>query len=121
VEACSGLRSIVSLAAVGAVLAWAADMSNGRRIALVALTTPIAIATNGFRIAATGVAAEFFGPQIASGRWHTFTGWVTFVVSLAILLQAQRALARARWLSVPSTSARAGAAAGTVAPRVASS
>jgi exosortase len=97
-EACSGLRSIVSLAAVGVVLAWAADMSRPRRAVLVALTTPIAIATNGLRIAVTGLATEVWGPEIATGRWHTFTGWVTFVVSLAILLQAQRSLARFRWI-----------------------
>jgi exosortase len=97
-EACSGLRSIVSLAAVAVVLAWAADMSLPRRAALVALTTPIAIVTNGLRIAATGLATEFWGPEIASGRWHTFTGWVTFVVSVVILLHAQRGLARLRWI-----------------------
>jgi exosortase len=119
-EACSGLRSIVSLAALGVVLAWAAEMSTGRRIALVALTTPVAIATNGLRIAATGIATEFLGPQIASGRWHTFTGWVTFVASLAVLLQVQRALARAHWIRVPPASARPGAAP-TVAPGAASS
>jgi len=65
---------------------------------VVALTPPIAIVTNGLRIAATGVAAEYWGPEIVSGRWHTFTGWVTFVVSLIVLFQAQRALARAPWI-----------------------
>jgi exosortase/archaeosortase family protein len=57
------------------------------------LTLPIAIVMNGFRIAATGIACETWGPHVASGGWHTFTGWVTFVVSTFLLIQAGRALA----------------------------
>src|SRR5262249_47106063 len=92
-EACSGLRSIVSLAAIGAMLAWAGDQSLWRRAAIVMLTLPIAIVMNGLRIAATGIACETWGPHVASGGWHTFTGWVTFVVSTFLLIQAGRALA----------------------------
>ena len=88
-EACSGLRSLVSLAAVAAVLAWAGERSAVRRAALVLLTVPIAIAMNGLRIAATGLACEAWGSQVASGSWHTFTGWITFVVSTVVLVQAQ--------------------------------
>jgi exosortase len=95
-EACSGLRSLVSLAAVGAVLAWAAERSAFRRALLVLLTIPIAIAMNGLRIAATGLACEAWGSHVASSGWHTFTGWITFVVSTAALVQAQRMLGRSR-------------------------
>src|SRR5262249_26822774 len=93
-EACSGLRSIVSLAAIGALLAWASQRSAWRRAALVMLTLPIAVVMNGLRIAATGIACETWGPHVASGGWHTFTGWVTFVVSTWLLVQAGKALAR---------------------------
>jgi exosortase len=90
-EACSGLRSIVSLAAIGVLLAWT-DPSWPRRLAIVASTLPVAIVMNGLRIAATGIAAETWGPRFASGSWHTFTGWITFVISIAVLMQLQRAL-----------------------------
>jgi exosortase len=93
-EACSGLRSIVSLAAIGALLAWASERSTWRRAALVMLTLPIAIVMNGLRIAATGIACETWGAHVASGGWHTFTGWVTFVVSTFLLVQAGKAMAR---------------------------
>jgi exosortase len=93
-EACSGLRSIVSLAAIGALLAWASERSAWRRAAIVSLTLPIAIVMNGLRIAATGIACETWGPHMASGGWHTFTGWVTFVVSTFVLIQAGHAIAR---------------------------
>jgi exosortase len=104
-EACSGLRSIVSLAAIGALLAWAIERSAWRRAAIVMLTLPIAIVMNGLRIAATGIACETWGPHMASGGWHTFTGWVTFVISTFVLVQLGNAIAR--FDSQPSLSPRA--------------
>jgi len=92
-EACSGLRSIISLAAISVLLAWM-EPSLPRRIAIVALSLPVAIVMNGFRIAATGVACETWGPKAASGSWHTFSGWITFVVSVAVLVQLQRLMSR---------------------------
>jgi exosortase len=92
-EACSGLRSIISLAAISVLLAWT-EPTLLRRIAIVALSLPVAIVMNGFRIAATGVACETWGPKAASGSWHTFSGWITFVVSVAVLMQLQRLMAR---------------------------
>ena len=94
-EACSGLRSLVSLAAIGAVFAWASERTVWRRALLVLLTVPIAIAMNGLRIAATGLMCETWGPQYASGGWHEFTGWITFVVSTFLLLQIGKAMS---WL-----------------------
>jgi exosortase len=96
-EACSGLRSLVSLGAIGVLLAWATQSSMVMRIAIIVATVPIAIAMNGLRIAATGVACEIWGGDVASGGWHTFTGWVTFVVSLWLLVQSSRALTRFGW------------------------
>jgi len=93
-DACSGLRSLVSLGALGVLIAWATPTSPARRAAIVAAAVPIAIAMNGLRIAATGIACEIWGREMASGGWHTFTGWVTFVVSLWLLVQSSRAMAR---------------------------
>jgi exosortase len=94
-NACSGLRSIVSLAAIGGLLAWT-EQSWPRRIALVIATLPIAIVANGLRIAATGVACETWGGQAARDPWHTIAGWLTFVVSVVALIALQRALTPAR-------------------------
>jgi exosortase len=99
-EACSGLRSIVSLGAISVLLAWT-DPSFPRRLAIVAASLPIAIVMNGFRIAATGLACEAWGPKAASGSWHTFTGWVTFLISVFVLVQLQRAMARVRLTTSP--------------------
>lgn len=90
-EACSGLRSLVSLAAIGGLLAWA-QPSWPRRAAIVAASLPIAIVMNGLRIAATGLAVESWGPRVAAGGWHTFSGWVTFLLSLLVLAHIHRLL-----------------------------
>jgi len=92
-EACSGLRSAISLAAIGVLLA-STQPTWPRRIALVAAAVPIAIVVNGLRIAATAVATEEWGADAATGAWHTFGGWITFIGSVAILIALQRAIAQ---------------------------
>ncbi|MEO8225630.1 MAG: exosortase/archaeosortase family protein [Gammaproteobacteria bacterium] len=94
VEACSGLRSAVSLISVAALLAWATGGSAGRRLFLIAAAIPIAVFMNGMRVAATGAASETWGVGMTVGTWHTATGWATFVLSLAALLATERWLSR---------------------------
>ena len=94
-EACSGLRSIVSLAAIGGLLAWT-ETSWTRRSAIVGASLPVAIVMNGLRIAATGLACERWSSRAASGPWHTFSGWVTFLVAVFVLAQLPRALSRSK-------------------------
>jgi exosortase len=89
-EACSGLRSAVSLAGVAALLAWSGGESILRGAAFVLSAVPIAVVTNGLRVAATGAACEFWSREAARGGWHTMTGWVTFTVSLLLLAAVWR-------------------------------
>jgi exosortase len=89
-EACSGLRSLISLTAIGCLIAWATERSLSRRIAVIAAAVPIAVALNAMRIAATGAACELWSPAAATGGWHTFTGWVTFVFAVILLIRVQR-------------------------------
>jgi exosortase len=88
-EACSGLRSIVSLAAIGALLAWT-DPRWPRRVVIFSASLPIAVAMNCLRISATGLACEAWGPRAAAGSWHTFGGWATFIVSMIALVRVQQ-------------------------------
>ena len=57
---------------------------------LAASTIPIAIVTNGGRVAGTGIAANYFGPEAAQGFFHEFSGWIVFIVAFALLLLARR-------------------------------
>lgn len=95
-EACSGLRSVVSLTALAVLLVWATEGRVWRRALILPIAVPVAIALNAVRIAATGLAVERWGSDYASGAWHTFTGWATFVVSVAVLISMQRWLAGLR-------------------------
>jgi exosortase len=92
VEACSGLRSVVSLASVGVLIAWATPGSMLKRLALVLATLPIAVLANGFRVAASGAATEAWGPVMLKDPWHSIAGWLTFLVSLAALWAIRQAL-----------------------------
>ena len=91
-EACSGLRSLVSLGAIAVLLAWMVRRGAVARVALILATIPIAVIMNGLRIAATGVVVERWGPAFGKGGWHELTGWITFVASLSILIAIQRRL-----------------------------
>ncbi len=85
VEACSGIRSLVSLITLGIVYGYFVDNRTSVRVAIVLSTIPVAIVANGLRIAGTGVAAQYYGPEAAEGFFHEFSGWVVFVVAFAAI------------------------------------
>jgi exosortase len=92
VEACSGLRSVVSLASLGVLLAWASGGPIVPRAILIISAVPVAVLTNGMRVAASGAASETWGPAMLKDPWHTLAGWIAFLISLAILWAIRRAL-----------------------------
>ena len=85
-EACSGLRSLLSLLALGAVYGYFSQHQIWKRWALVALSIPIAIIANAFRVSGTGVLAHYWGVEAAEGFYHTFEGWIVFVVAFLLML-----------------------------------
>ena len=85
-EACSGIRSLQALLALGTVYAYFSQRSTWKRWTLVLLSVPIAIAANAFRVSDTGVLANYWGAQAAEGFYHTFSGWLIFVVAFLLLL-----------------------------------
>jgi exosortase len=93
-EACSGIRSLISLLTLGIVYGYFTDSRGWVRTAIALATVPIAIVANAARVAGTGIAAHHYGPQAAQGFFHTFSGWLVFVVALALLFLLTRALLR---------------------------
>lgn len=85
-EACSGVRSLVSLLSVGIVLGCFMDAGPAIRVALALSTIPLAIATNALRVAGTGIAAHYWSPEVAQGFFHSFSGWLVFVTALVMLV-----------------------------------
>src|SRR5205085_2004454 len=107
-EACSGIRSLVSLLTLGIVYGYFTDSRAWIRSAIALATVPIAIAANGLRVAGTGIAAHYYGPDVATGFFHTFSGWLVFVAAFTMLFAVVRLLllvapqSRARSLEVHS-------------------
>jgi exosortase len=93
-EACSGIRSLISLLTLGIVYGYFADPRNGVRTAIALSTVPIAIVANGARVAGTGLAAHHLGEEAALGFFHTFSGWLVFAVAFAMLFVVARVLLR---------------------------
>jgi exosortase len=93
-EACSGIRSLVSLLTLGIVYGYFADQRAWVRCAIAVSTIPIAIVANGARVAGTGIAAHYYGPAAAEGFLHEFSGWVMFVLAFFMMLALHRLIAR---------------------------
>lgn len=85
VEACSGIRSLLSLSFLSLVYSYFFDKKLWMRPLLLVATIPIAIAANASRVTLTGVLSEY-RPELAEGFFHGASGWVIFMVALAILV-----------------------------------
>jgi exosortase len=92
VEACSGIRSLISLIAIAIAYAYLTGTPRWIQRVLVILMVPIAIATNAVRIAGTGVLAHRFGATAAEGFLHEFSGWVVFVAALVLMFLCHQIL-----------------------------
>jgi len=84
-DACSGLRSLMSLLALGVALAVLSQDKTSRRVVLVLLTIPIAILTNMIRVIGTGFLAQYYGAAAAEGFFHEFAGMGVFVLAMVML------------------------------------
>ena len=93
-EACSGIRSLVSLLTLAIVFGYFSDPRGWVRTLLALSSVPVAIVTNGFRVAGTGIAAHRFGAAAAEGFFHEFSGWLVFVAAFMLMLAVQRAIVR---------------------------
>jgi exosortase len=91
VEACSGIRSLLSLAFLSLVYAYFFDGRIRMRWVLLAATVPIAIVANAARVTLMGLLGEY-RIDLAQGAFHLFEGWVLFVVALGMLVTVHRCL-----------------------------
>jgi exosortase/archaeosortase family protein len=103
VEACSGIRSLMTLVTLAVVFAYfthpRSDDGSGkggrfgflrsygfwRSTILVISAVPIAILTNAMRVSGTGILSHYYGTQVADGFFHSFSGWAIYVVAFLLL------------------------------------
>jgi exosortase len=93
-EACSGIRSLLSLFTLAVLYGYFIDSRSVARAVIAASSLPIAIIANGLRIAGTGLAAHYIGPSAATGFFHSFSGWTVFITSFVMLLAVANAVKR---------------------------
>jgi exosortase len=109
VEACSGIRSLMTLVTLAVVFAYFTHPSDGgtadkngggsgggwlsqlkrysfwRSLIIVLSAVPIAILTNAMRVSGTGVLSRYYGTKVADGFFHSFSGWVIYIVAFLLL------------------------------------
>jgi exosortase len=114
VEACSGIRSLMTLITLSVVFAyvtyprpkandpadelneqsdvkqsawqWLSSFGFWRSAILVASAVPIAILTNALRVSGTGVLAHYYGTGVADGFFHSFSGWVIYIAAALLVV-----------------------------------
>ena len=86
VEACSGVRSLMTLISLAAAYGYLVDRRRWVRYTLPLLMIPIAIISNATRIVGTGFLTYHFGSQAAKGFFHEFSGWIIFLVALVLMV-----------------------------------
>jgi len=91
-EACSGIRSLMSLATLAVMYGYLLEPRNSIRVVMALASIPIAVLANSSRIVGTGLLVQYWDPEKAEGFFHTFSGWLIFVVSLVLLFLLHRTL-----------------------------
>jgi exosortase len=91
-EACSGIRSLMSLFTLAVFYGYFLERTTKRRVILALASIPIAVTANVARIVGTGLCVQYWDPEKALGFFHEFSGWVMFLVSLACLFLVHRAM-----------------------------
>ena len=102
VEACSGIRSLMTLVTLALILAYFTRAENHepekgwkicfqsfdfwRAVILMIAAIPIAVLTNAARVTATGVATYFYGKKALEDFWHDVSGWLVYLVALTLLI-----------------------------------
>ena len=84
-EACSGIRSLMSLVTLAIIYGYLLEKRLWVRYLLAIASIPIAVAANSVRIIGTGLLVQYWDPEKAEGYFHASWGWIIFVISLILL------------------------------------
>lgn len=84
-DACSGIRSLVSLLALTVAYAFFIELSSLKRWCVILAAIPIAVACNAFRVIGTGILAQYWGPKAAEGFFHEFAGLAVFALAIILI------------------------------------
>lgn len=96
VEACSGIRSLMSLLALSLAYGYLAENSKWVRLLLALLVFPIAIFSNGLRVMLAAAITYKYGPEIGEGLLHSAYGIVVFLVATFLIIGVHAGMNRLR-------------------------
>ena len=85
-DPCSGIRSLIALIALGALMAYFSRLSKPRKIVLFLASIPLAVVTNIIRIIVVTLASEMYGAKFATGAFHDAMGIMVFVLAFLGML-----------------------------------
>ena len=91
-DSCSGIRSLITLVGLGALIAYFSNISKTKKAILFLSSVPIAIFLNVIRIASLALVNELYGPKLATGIFHNIIGVLVFVFALLGLLRVSKLL-----------------------------
>jgi exosortase len=91
-DPCSGIRSLISLIALGALAAYFSSLSRTRKTILFISSIPIAVATNIIRIVSLALVSEIYGEKYATGVFHDTMGILVFIFAFLGLMLVQKLL-----------------------------
>ena len=91
-DACSGIRSLMSLATLAVIYGYLMESKTSVRVLLALASLPIAVAANSLRVVGTGLLVQYWDPDKAQGFFHEFQGWLMFVASLVMLYLLHRTI-----------------------------
>ena len=95
-QACSGIRSLLSLGTLAVIYGYFAEKSSVARGLIALSALPIAVLANALRIVGTGLLVQYWDPDKGEGFFHTFSGWIIFVFALMMLYVLHKMVRRLR-------------------------
>ena len=89
-DACSGIRSLMSLLTLAIIYGYLMERRLWVRWVLALSAVPIAVAANSVRIIGTGLLVQYWNADKAEGYFHASWGSIIFVVAFVMLYALPR-------------------------------
>ena len=87
---CNGLRTLISLLAFGSLYAYVCRLRGVWRIALFAMSVPVAVVANSFRIVTLILVADIWDVETATGWYHDTSGVLVFVLAFLLMFGLEK-------------------------------